>query len=60
MNIMRYIFQDSFLKHDIKKFITPAMMLAVEAFSSDSWSIRNSALMAFTALTKRLLGTLHV
>mmetsp|Transcript_4629 Transcript_4629/g.4345 ORF Transcript_4629/g.4345 Transcript_4629/m.4345 type:complete len:226 (-) Transcript_4629:320-997(-) len=57
---MRYIFQDSLLKHDIKKFVTESMILAMEAFSSDNWSIRNSALMSFTALTKRLLNTLNV
>jgi len=36
------------------------MILATESFNSDSWSIRNSSLMAFTALTKRLLNNLHV
>lgn len=48
------------LRHDIQSFITPAMILATESFSSNNWSIRNSALMAFTALTKRLLNNLHV
>lgn len=48
------------LRHDIQCFITPAMILATESFSSNNWSIRNSALMAFTALTKRLLNNLHV
>lgn len=60
LNILRFIFQDSMLRHDIQGFITPAMILATEAFRSDNWSIRNSALMAFTALTKRLLNNLHV
>lgn len=60
LNIMRFIFQDSMLRHDIQRFITPAMILATESFSSNNWSIRNSALMAFTALTKRLLNNLHV
>ncbi len=60
LNIMRFIFQDSFLRHDVQRFITPAMILATESFSSNSWSIRNSALMAFTALTKRVLNNLHV
>lgn len=36
------------------------MILATESFSSNNWSIRNSALMAFTSLTKRLLNNLHV
>lgn len=56
-NIMRFIFQDSLLKHDLGKHLTPAMILATEHFESDTWSIRNSALMCFTALTKRLLRT---
>ena len=60
LNIMRFIFQDSFLRHDVHAFITPAMILATDSFSSNNWSIRNSALMAFTALTKRLLNNLHV
>jgi hypothetical protein len=56
LNIMRFIFQDSLLKHDIGKFITPAMILATENFKSDNWSIRNSALMCFTSLTKRMIN----
>ena len=48
------------MKHDIGKFITPAMILATENFKSDNWSIRNSALMCFTSLTKRLLNTTTV
>jgi hypothetical protein len=60
LNIMRFIFQDALLKHDIGKYITPAMILATENFKSDNWSIRNSALMCFTSLTKRLLNTTNV
>jgi len=36
------------------------MILATENFKSDNWSIRNSALMCFTSLTKRLLRTTNV
>jgi hypothetical protein len=57
---MRFIFQDALLKHDIVKYITPTMILATENFKSDNWSIRNSALMCFTSLTKRLLNTTNV
>lgn len=60
LNIMRFIFQDALLKHDINLYITPAMILATENFKSDNWSIRNSALMCFTSLTKRLLNTTNV
>ena len=60
LNILRFIFQDSLLRNDITKFLTPAMILATENFKSESWSIRNSALMCFTSLTKRLLNTTTV
>jgi hypothetical protein len=36
------------------------MILSVENFKSDNWSIRNSALMCFTSLTKRMLNTTTV
>lgn len=31
-------------------------MLAIEGFSFDDWSVRNSSLMLFSALTSRTLG----
>jgi len=33
------------------------MILATENFQSDNWSIRNSALMCFTSLTKRMMNS---
>jgi len=56
LNILKFIFQDSYLKQDIEKFIPDAMMLAMEELKSDNWSIRNSALMCFTSLIKRLFN----
>jgi hypothetical protein len=32
-------------------------MLAADGFSEDNWNVRNSALMAFTSLTKRIFPT---
>lgn len=60
LNIMKFIFQDTYLREDITQFITPAMMLSCEEFKNENWNIRNSALMCFTALIKRLLGTHHI
>jgi hypothetical protein len=57
LNIMKFVFSDGFLKAEFGQFIPQAMTLAIEDFRSDSWPIRNSALMCFTALIKRLLGT---
>ena len=60
LNIMKFIFSDTYLREDITKFITPAMILSCNEFKNENWNIRNSALMCFTALIKRLLGTHHI
>jgi hypothetical protein len=60
LNIMKFIFQDTYLREDITKYITEAMMLSCDEFKNENWNIRNSALMCFTALIKRLLGTHHI
>lgn len=60
LNIMKFIFSDTYLREDVTQFIPRAMMLSMDEFSSDNWSIRNSALMCFTALIKRLLNDFHI
>lgn len=60
LNIMKFIFSDTYLREDVSKFIPRAMMLSMDEFSSDNWSIRNSALMCFTALIRRLLNDFHI
>jgi len=60
LNIMKFIFSDAYLRQDVRAYITRAMMLSMDEFSSDNWSIRNSALMCFTALIKRLLNDFHI
>ena len=58
--LLKFIFQDTYLREDITQFITPAMILSCDEFKNENWNIRNSALMCFTALIKRLLGTHHI
>ena len=60
LNIMKAIFSDALLRHDARTYISRAMILSMEEFQSDNWSIRNSALMCFTALIKRLLDDFHI
>lgn len=57
---MKAVFNDAFLRHDVDTYIPRAMIVSMENFKSDSWSIRNSALMNFTALIKRLLDNFHI
>jgi len=59
-NIMKFIFQDAYLRQDVNTYVPKAMILSMEEFKSDNWSIRNSALMCFTALIKRLLDNFHI
>jgi hypothetical protein len=60
LNIMKFIFSDALLRHDSSSFISRAMVLSMEEFKSNNWSIRNSALMCFTALIRRLLDDFHI
>lgn len=40
----------------MEKYITQGYILAIDGFSYDDWSVRNSSLMLFAALTARTLG----
>ena len=57
---MKVIFSDAFLRHDVNTYIPKAMIVSMENFNSDNWSIRNSALMNFTSLIRRLLDNFHI
>lgn len=59
-NIMQKVFSDAQLRHDVYDYIQKAMIVSMKEFKSDSWSIRNSALMNFTALIRRLLDEFHI
>ena len=59
-NIMKAIFNDAYLRHDVTTYITKSMIISMEEFRSDNWSIRNSALMNFTSLIRRLLDNFHI
>ena len=48
------------MRHDVNTYVPRAMIVSMEEFKSDNWSIRNSALMNFTALIKRLLDNFHI
>mmetsp|Transcript_40610 Transcript_40610/g.29228 ORF Transcript_40610/g.29228 Transcript_40610/m.29228 type:complete len:87 (-) Transcript_40610:2294-2554(-) len=61
LNIMKFIFTDAFLiREHIAEYVTPAMILATKELQSDNWCVRNSALMCFTSLIKRLLNSMQI
>jgi len=57
---MKVIFSDAYLRHDVDTYIVRAMIISMEEFNSENWSIRNSALMNFTSLIRRLLDNFHI
>ena len=57
---MKVIFSDTCMRYDVHTYITKAMIVSMEEFHDDNWSIRNSALLNFTALIRRLLDNFHV
>ena len=57
---MKVIFQDAFLRYDVSDYVARAMIISMDDFKSNSWSIRNAALMNFTSLIRRLLDNFHI
>ena len=54
INILRIIFQDSELKQDMEPLTGQGLSLAIRGFSNNDWSIRNSSLMLYSAIMKRI------
>lgn len=54
INILRVIFQDAELKQDMEHYMGQGLALAIKGFSNNDWSIRNSSLMLYSAIMKRL------
>ncbi|ORY85863.1 hypothetical protein LY90DRAFT_158101 [Neocallimastix californiae] len=57
MNILRSIFRESKLGEDISAYVTDTMILTLEGFKSPAWSIRNCAMMMFTTILHRIIGS---
>ncbi|ORX64464.1 hypothetical protein BCR32DRAFT_273100 [Anaeromyces robustus] len=57
MNILRSIFRESKLSDDISAYVTDTMILTLEGFKSPAWSIRNCAMMMFTTILHRIIGS---
>lgn len=54
INILRIAFQDAELKQDMEHHVGQGLALAIRGFSNNDWSIRNSSLMLYSAIMKRL------
>lgn len=54
LNILGVIFQDAQLKPDLEQYLGRGLELAIKGFPNDDWSIRNSSLMLYSAIMRKL------
>ncbi|KAM0889515.1 hypothetical protein ACQ4PT_027645 [Festuca glaucescens] len=59
-NVLRAAFNDANLAADTSGFCAEATIVAIHAFSSPYWEVRNAACLAYTALVRRMVGFLNV
>ncbi|KAG8044278.1 hypothetical protein GUJ93_ZPchr0130g6516 [Zizania palustris] len=59
-NVLRAAFNDANLATDTSGFCAEAAIVAIRAFSSPYWEVRNAACLAYTALVRRMVGFLNV
>jgi len=58
-NVLRAAFNDANLATDTSGFSADATIVAIRAFSSPYWEVRNAACLAYTALVRRMVGFLN-
>ncbi|KAH7422985.1 hypothetical protein KP509_12G034300 [Ceratopteris richardii] len=58
-NVLRVTFNDTNLSTDCSGFCAEGLSVAIQAFSSHHWEVRNAAILAFTALLRRMVGFLN-
>lgn len=58
-NVMRVTFNDTNLSTDSSGFCAEGLSVAIQAFSSHHWEVRNAAILVFTALLRRMVGFLN-
>lgn len=56
INILRAIFRDTSLGNTVLQFVEEGIMLTIDGFSSQSWSIRNASTTLLGTLVPRMLG----
>ncbi|KAL5221398.1 hypothetical protein ABZP36_026111 [Zizania latifolia] len=59
-NVLRAAFNGANLATDTSGFCAEATIVAIHAFSSPYWEVRNAVCLAYTALVRRMVGFLNV
>ncbi|KAK8798830.1 hypothetical protein WA158_007914 [Blastocystis sp. Blastoise] len=60
LNTLRLLFMDSSIYSYLYKYIEISFIVACEGLQHQNYSIRNSSLMVYTSILKRLLGVLYI
>ncbi|KAG0244170.1 hypothetical protein BGW41_000157 [Actinomortierella wolfii] len=60
MNVLRKLFVDAKLNTAVLPYVGQALELAIGAFSSPSWAVRNVGVMMFSTLLHRVFGAKRV
>ena len=54
LNILKFVYQDAELKLDMDQYVAQGLALAIRGFADNDWSVRNSSLMLYSAIMKRV------
>ncbi|XP_022790978.1 thyroid adenoma-associated protein homolog isoform X3 [Stylophora pistillata] len=55
-NILRALYRDTKLGEAVFPFVSDGVVVAIDGFLSESWAVRNSSTMLFSALVTRIFG----
>ncbi|XP_078352490.1 tRNA (32-2'-O)-methyltransferase regulator THADA-like isoform X2 [Oculina patagonica] len=55
-NILRALYRETKLGEAVFPFVSDGVVVAINGFQSDSWAVRNSSMLLFSALVTRIFG----
>ncbi|KAJ7373357.1 hypothetical protein OS493_012949 [Desmophyllum pertusum] len=55
-NILRALYRETKLGEGVFPFVSDGVVVAINGFHSDSWAVRNSSTLLFSALVTRIFG----
>ncbi|GFT74739.1 thyroid adenoma-associated protein homolog [Nephila pilipes] len=58
LNILRALFRDACLSDVLIPFVSEALKVSIIGFKSQSWAVRNSSTLLFSALMTRIFGVI--
>lgn len=56
LNVLKALFRDSALRLDVIPYLSDALIIALNGYTSSSWGIRNSSTMNFSTIVERIVA----